>query len=284
MGSFITINEALTMGAYLYPEKVVAKDLRRAMTYRQLNERCCRLANGLMDLGLKKGDRFAAIAYNCVEWMEIYGAAAKAGLVAVPIMFRLIPAEYRFILEDCGAKAFIVAGEFAQGAGSIRRELPKDLESNFIFLGDMEAPPRYHHYEETIGAASPAQPNVDVKPEDTWVIIYTSGTTGKPKGAVRSHESCVYHYLMYNNEMGFNRDDVGLLVMPMCHANSFFYSWNLIYNYATACIYSRRSFDPEEVLGVFEEEKITFTSMSARGIWATKTRMVFSIWWTANRT
>jgi len=80
MGSFITVSEALGMAAYLYPEKVGAKDLNRAMTYRELNERCCRLGNALLGLGLKKGDRFAAIAYNCVEWMEIYGAAAKAGL------------------------------------------------------------------------------------------------------------------------------------------------------------------------------------------------------------
>jgi len=250
MGSFITINEALTMGAYMYPEKVAAKDLDRAMTYRELNERCCRLANGLMGLGLKKGDRFGVIAYNCVEWMEIYGAAAKAGLVAVPIMFRLLPQEYRYILENCGAKAFIVAADFTDGADTILSELQAELASNFVFLGNDEAPPEYRHYETMIAEGSPEQPEVAVGPKDIWVIIYTSGTTGKPKGAVRNHESCVYHYLMYNYEMEFNRNDVGLLVMPMCHANPFFYSFNFIYNYSTACIYNRSSLSRRNPPGI----------------------------------
>jgi fatty-acyl-CoA synthase len=261
MGSFITISEALGMAAYLYPEKVGAKDLNRAMTYRELNERCCRLANGLRGLGLKKGDRFAVIAYNCVEWMEIYGAAAKAGLVAVPIMFRLAPNEYKYILENSGASAFILAQDFVEGADSIRANLPKGLSSNYVFLGEDKAPPDYFDYEELIKGGSPEEPGVEVDSQDIWVIIYTSGTTGKPKGAVRTHESCVHHYLMYNTEMGFNRNDKGLLVMPMCHANSFIFAFNFIYVYGCACIYNRQSFDPEEILRVFDEEQITFTSL-----------------------
>jgi acyl-CoA synthetase (AMP-forming)/AMP-acid ligase II len=261
MGSFMTIGEALSMAAYCYPAKVGVKDLNRAMTFQTYNERCCRLANGLLHMGLAKGDRFAVIAYNCVEWMEIYGAAAKAGLVAVPIMFRLLPNEYRYILDNSGAKAFIVARDFVEGASSLREELPGDLAANFIYLGEGEAPKGYRHYEELVEWGSPDEPAVMVEPEDIWVIIYTSGTTGKPKGAARTHESCVHHYLMYNCEMGFNREDIGLLVMPMCHANSFLYSFNFTYNYATACVYSRKSFDPQDLLKTFDQEKITYTSL-----------------------
>jgi fatty-acyl-CoA synthase len=261
MGSFITISEALSMAAYLYPEKVGTKDLNRAMAYRELNERCCRLGNALLGLRLKKGGRFAVIAYNCVEWMEIYGAAAKAGLVAVPIMFRLAPDEYKYILEDSGASAFIVAQDFVEGANSIRKNLPKNLLSNYIFLGEDNTPSDYYDYEELIKGGSPEEPDIEVDPQDIWVIVYTSGTTGKPKGAVRTHESCVHHYLMYNTEMGFNRNDTGLLVMPMCHANSFVYAFNFIYVYGCACIYNKQSFDPEEIIRVFDEEQITFTSL-----------------------
>jgi fatty-acyl-CoA synthase len=261
MKSFMTVGEALSMAAYCYPQKVGVKDLNRAMTFQTFNQRCCRLANGLLRLGLAKGDRFAVIAYNCVEWMEIYGAAAKAGLIAVPIMFRLLPNEYRYILENSGVKAFIVARDFVEGADTIKETLPRDLAANFIYLGEGEAPKGYRHYEELLEMSLPDEPAVDVKPDDLWVIIYTSGTTGKPKGAARTHASCVHHYLMYNCEMGFNREDIGLLVMPMCHANSFLYCFNFTYNYATACIYSRKSFDPEDLLKTFEREKITYTSL-----------------------
>lgn len=261
MGSFITIKEALSLAAYLYPDKVGVEDLDRAMTFKSYNERCCRLANSLLDMGLKKGDRFAVIAYNCVEWMEVYGAAAKAGLVAVPVMFRLVPNEYQYILENSGATAFIVAKDFVEAANSIRDRLTNDLTANFIYLGDDETPDGYYNYKELVESGSPDEPGAEVGPKDTWVIPFTSGTTGKPKGVVRTHESCVHHYLMYNSEMGFNRNDIGLLVMPMCHANSFLFCFNFTYNYATACIYNRKSFDPEDLLKTFERKKISYTSL-----------------------
>ena len=75
----------LGMHAHTFPDKIGARDLERAMTFRTWHERSCRLANALMGLGLSKGDRVCVLAYNCVEWLEIYAATALAGLVAVPI-------------------------------------------------------------------------------------------------------------------------------------------------------------------------------------------------------
>src|SRR6266568_2766212 len=92
------LGEVLRVNARLFPDRVGARDLERAMTFRQWNARACRLANALLGLGLGKGDRVAVLAYNRVEWLEIYAGAAKAGLVAVPINFRLMAAEIRFIV------------------------------------------------------------------------------------------------------------------------------------------------------------------------------------------
>ena len=60
------------------------------MTFKLWNERACRFANALGGLGLSKGDRIAVLAYNCLEWVEIYAGAAKAGLVIVPFNFGLV--------------------------------------------------------------------------------------------------------------------------------------------------------------------------------------------------
>ena len=84
------LGQMLSVHARLSPDRAGARDLDRSMTFAQWNRRACRLANGLLGLGLAKGDRVAILAYNCVEWAEIYAAAAKAGLVAVPINFRLV--------------------------------------------------------------------------------------------------------------------------------------------------------------------------------------------------
>src|SRR5262249_38752630 len=94
--------------ARILPDKTGARDLDRAMTFAQWNARSCRLANALLGPGLSKGDRVAVLAYNCIEWLEIYAATAKAGLIAVPINFRLLTDEIRYIAENCEAAAFIV--------------------------------------------------------------------------------------------------------------------------------------------------------------------------------
>jgi fatty-acyl-CoA synthase len=91
--------------------------------------------------------------------------------------------------------------------------------------------------------------------------MYTSGTTGRPKGAIRSQESYALFYLLNAVEFGFDRQDMGLAVMPMCHVNSLFYAFVFIYLGASVCVYDRKSFDPEHLLTVLADERITFTSL-----------------------
>ena len=108
MRNVLTLGQMLTVHARLHPSRMGARDLERSMTFLQWNSRACRLANGLLGLGLKKGDRVAVLAYNAVEWVEIYIAAAKAGLVAVPLNFRLVGPEICYIVDHSEAAAFIV--------------------------------------------------------------------------------------------------------------------------------------------------------------------------------
>src|SRR5580700_9699191 len=101
----------LSVHARLAPNRLGTRDLDRSMTFAQWNDRSCRLANALLGLGLVKGDRVAILAYNCVEWCEIYAATAKAGLVALPINFRLMGKEIQFIVENAEAATLIVQDE-----------------------------------------------------------------------------------------------------------------------------------------------------------------------------
>ena len=105
MGNILTLGQMLAVQRRLQPDRIGARDLEREMTFKQWNERACRLAHGLLGLGLAKGDRVAVLAYNCVEWLEIFAAGAKAGLVIVPLNFRLVGKEIRYIIEDAGAAA-----------------------------------------------------------------------------------------------------------------------------------------------------------------------------------
>ena len=252
------LGDALALNARLYPDRIGARDLDRAMTFRQWNQRACRLANALLGLGLAKGDRVAVLAYNRVEWLEIYSAVAKAGLVAVPVNFRLLGPEIAYIVDNCEAAAVIVEDALVERIEEIRADLALPA-AKYVLIGDI-ARLGYRRYEDLLAAASDSEPGVAVAPDDPWTLMYTSGTTGNPKGAIRDHQAGALLSLVTEVEMGLGRHDTALLVMPMCHANSLYFATAFAYCGAACFVYSRPSFDPEHLLATLSTSGATFTS------------------------
>ena len=260
MTPMLSMGETLSVTAKLFADKIGARDLRRSMTFLVWNQRSCRLANALLGLGLSKGDRVAVLAYNCVEWLEIYAATAKAGLIAVPINFRLLGEDILYILENCSARALIVQDELLASLESIRSRLAIP-QANLIQLGRAVAPSGLTDYEALIAGAADREPGIAINADDTWVLMYTSGTTGKPKGAMRSHGSHALLNFTTLLDIQFSSDDTCLLVMPMCHANSLNFASAFAYAGATCCVYDVKSFDPEHLLRTLSETRATFTSL-----------------------
>ncbi len=255
------IGTVLKMHARNFPDKLGCQDKYKSWTFKQWNERACRLANALASMGVGYQDKVAMIAYNRVEWMEFYAACAKGGQVAVPVLFRLAPPEIEYVVNHSESKAFIVEQPFVDAINSIRDKLSNIPETNFIYLGEGKAPDGYIHYEDLIAKGSPNEPDVFVDSADVWTIMYTSGTTGRPKGVVRTHESYMAQYYLNNVNMGVRVTDKVMLVMPMCHVNSIFYSFPYTLVTAPAMVYNMVSFDPEDLLKTISEYKITFTSL-----------------------
>ena len=260
MNHLLTLAAAVATQARLNPHKLGARDSHRALTFAQWHERATRLANGLLSLGLAKGDRVALLAYNCVEWMEMYAALARAGLVAVPINFRLTAPEIAYIAGHSEARAFIVQHDLLDRVAPVRGDLPQVLAQGWIHFGTA-APAHWQGYEALIEGASALPCEMGVQPGDPCALMYTSGTTGRPKGALRSHEGNTLIALATALEMGFTRDDTALLVMPMCHANSLYFSHTFTHLGASCVVDDRKSFDPEALLATLSREKVTFTSL-----------------------
>ena len=114
VSKWIHMGTVLSRQAEQYPEKLGCQDKNKDLTFQQWNDRSCRLANALNTMGCGHGDRFAVIAYNRVEWMEIYAGCAKGGQICVPIMFRLAGPEIEYITNDARCKAFIVEKPFVE--------------------------------------------------------------------------------------------------------------------------------------------------------------------------
>ncbi|MBR0799563.1 AMP-binding protein [Bradyrhizobium jicamae] len=260
MKDLLNFGEMLSVHARLAPNSLGTRDLDRSMTFGQWNDRACRLANALLGLGLAKGDRVAILAYNCVEWSEIFAATAKAGLVALPINFRLVGKEVEFIVNNAEAAAVIVQDELVGVVEEIRDALPVKAD-RFIHFGTRQCPAGYRDYEAFLSAGSARETNQHVALSDPWTLMYTSGTTGNPKGVVRSHRSAVLLSMVTEIELGLHRTDGALLVMPMCHANSLNFFGAFGYCGGVNSIYSRKSFDPEHAVKTLAEGGSTFTSL-----------------------
>ena len=257
MNRWLTVADILRINAVKFPDKEGAADLYRSLTFKQWNERCCRLANALAGLGLKKGDRVAMIAYNCLEWLEFYGACAKArpdrGAHHVPADPQWNTPTYS---RTRRSSAFIVEKPFVQGRRERRssQTLPTvDPGQQLPLHGRRSTPPKAIRGPGTdlfAGGDSPEEP-----PRPRWWTrirvdhhVYLAAPLDAPRAWCAPTSPWRASTGPTSRPWATTRDDRGLLVMPMCHINSVFYSFVFTCLGATAVVYNSVSFDPEHMI------------------------------------
>lgn len=259
MACWLNLAHMIKINAKKFPNTIALEDKKRSFTYPELNKRVNKLSHSLVSLGLKKGDKIAVLLENSIEIVEAYLAAAKTGMVIVPVHFRLVGREIKNIIDNSDAKALVVHDEFTETVDSIKSKLNNITPDRYVVVG--EKVKGYKEYEEFIRKASEKELEINVECKDPWILLYTSGTTGMPKGVIRSHESYIAFFLINAVDFGFNEHDVCLNVMPLYHVNSTFYTFLFLYLGGTAYIHPARHFNAEEILEIIEREKITYISL-----------------------
>jgi len=216
------------------PERVAIDYEDRLVTYGELDAESDAWAAAFHDAGLRRGDRVATLTGNTPEHVAVLFACAKAGLVLVPISWRLAAPEIRYQLEDSEPSLFLVEDEYrelADATGWDHRPMVSDTDAR-------------------------CQTPDDVGDDDGLLLIYTSGTTGKPKGAVLTHANCFWTNLSLDLTTPMDEDDVVLQVLPQFHCGG----WNvqpLLAWWKGAAVVLERVFDAGRVLDLVERKRVT---------------------------
>jgi len=248
------IGSWLVKRALLTPAKEAVVDGEKRLSYRELNRRVNRLSHALLGMDLQIGDRVAILSYNRLEFLEVIMAAAKLGLILVPLNWRLTAPELAFILNDSGAETLFFDTGFVELAEGVGDQTPL---RQFVAFGEKDMP-RARAYETLIADKPASEPAIDPAPDlDTpHIIMYTAGTTGKPKGAILSQGASFWNALNLNLAMDFTSGDRNLLVLPMFHIGGIgLFTLPMIYNGATVVI--QRTFEPAQTLALLREENIS---------------------------
>ena len=117
------LHDFLEFWARTTPDADFAVFRGERISYAQADARANRIAHALAASGLEPGERAAILARNCADYALFYFAASKAGMVPVPLNYRLAPPEWAFILGDAGAKLLIAQTSLAEAIDPVRGEL-----------------------------------------------------------------------------------------------------------------------------------------------------------------
>ena len=247
------IGEVARMNARYYPNKRAIVDSPKEFTWREVNERANRFAHALLSLGCRKGDRVALLTYNSSEYIESIFACAKAGLIFVPLNFRLSAQEMEYILKDSSPTTLVFGEDFSEIASNLR----STLTLNYIGIGNQ--PGWAMGYEALIRSGSPAEPPEElVSEDDPAEIFYTSGTTGLAKGVVHTHRARLEGARTCVIDGELNHDDVYLLNVPaICHAAGWVWVLANAYVGGSIVVSKLRGFDPETILKTIQDYSIT---------------------------
>ena len=236
-GNELTIGRWLADRARLTPDRVAIRFLGGELTYAELDRRATRLAAGLAERGLRRGDRLATLTQTSPDHVATLFACARLGAALQPISWRLAPAEVAYQLADAEPALLLVSAEHE----GLARETGTDIEIARIGDPTLEA-------DGDVGDIA--------RDDDPLLLVYTSGTTGKPKGALLTHANCFWTNLSFDRTTSLRDDDVVLQVLPQFHVGG----WNvqpLLAWWKGATVVLEPSFDAGRALRLIAEQRVT---------------------------
>ena len=246
----VNVGDSLTRTAASRPDQLAVVDGDRRFTYAEFNRYVNRLAHGLAAKGYERRDVLALASGNSADFLAVYYACAKLGVVCVPVNLGWRPDEVAYVLGHSQARGIVVESQLVAALHDAIAKVP-EVTDVFVApgdLGDLAGDPQ--------SADNSKEPQVFVDDRDALSYLYTSGTTSFPKGVIGSHVAIYLESMSGALDSGWNAGDKFVAMMPMFHTaqlNAFCTPAVMV----GATIYVMRGFDPATLLDLIEREQIT---------------------------
>jgi len=207
-----TIYSIIKRNSRIYNNRTALIFENKRISHLQFLEIVDRLASGLQRVGLKKGDRIGILAQNSLEFVYLYGAAAKIGAVIIPINWRLKSEEIEYIVSNGASKILFVGSEFQEMIRPLISKL--NFIENWYAMGEADG-----GFEDFNDLTENKQINdkVTVHPDDEYIIIYTAAVTGKPRGAILTHQNLITANSQQMYYWRLTKEDVHIITVPLFH-------------------------------------------------------------------
>lgn len=225
---------------------------RRQITWSVFDEKANRVANMLMERGIKKDQKCAILLMNCLEWLPIYFGILKAGAVAVPLNFRFTSEEIDYCLKASDSDVLFYGPEFIGRIEDIAQKLKKEML--LYFVGD-QCPSYAEDYYRQVSNQSSVAPRVLVEDSDNAAIYFSSGTTGFPKAILHIHTALMQSAKMEAMHHETTHEDCFLCIPPLYHTGAKMHWFGSLFTGSRAVLLKGNS--PEAVFRAVSEEHCT---------------------------
>jgi long-chain acyl-CoA synthetase len=261
----LLLPEILDQTAAVYPDRPAVIFQDRTIPYREMQARTVRLAAGLTEIGVRKGERVAILLPNCPQYIEALYAILKIGAIAVNTNPMYVERELEHQLGDAGAETILALRDFFPRLKAVRGRTPLErivlTDLDDAFAADPSAPPepRTHSYVELLKKGeNRSLPVLPGSADETALLQYTGGTTGISKGAMLTHRNLVANVLQSVtwDRRARKGSERMLLVLPLFHTYGITSGINAsIYQAATIVLLPR--FEVNETLRAIDRYRPT---------------------------
>jgi len=221
-----------------------------SLSYSELDDRARRFSAFLDRLDLPRATCVGILLPNTPEFVIAYFGAIASGNIAVPVNYRLSPAEVGYILSDCSAPVVVTTKEQWEKV-STSGQAP-GVKEWILIDGEAGGATSFTHAIDR----EPLDAFPAVSPDDVAVLLYTSGTTGFPKGAMISHRNTLFNVSSCRSTLGYGGDDIGLLTLPLFHVTGL--NSQLVALLACgATLVLQREYETRRMLELISEYRVT---------------------------